>query len=119
MSENKHSFDLSYPTVVSGAVAAATATALSSRLGLMGSILGAVGASVVTAVVSTSLAGWIEHARGVVVRRRVLPWTRLLVGAGGVALVVAAFPTGTGLLLSGIPHDSVAGRVLAQWGLGS
>ena len=119
MSENKHSFDLSYPAVVSGAVAAATATALSSRLGLMGTILGAVVASVVTAVVSTSISAWIERARGVVVRPRVLPWTRLLVGAGGIALVVAAFHTGTGLLLSGIPQGSAAGRVLAQWGLGT
>jgi hypothetical protein len=49
----------------------------------------------------------------------VLPWTRLLVGAGGIALVVAAFHTGTGLLLSGIPQGSAAGRVLAQWGLGT
>ena len=32
---------LSYPTVVAGAVAAATATALSYQLGLVGTILGA------------------------------------------------------------------------------
>jgi hypothetical protein len=108
---------LNYPTVVAGAVAAATATALSSQLGLPGTILGAAVASVVSAVVTNALGGWIAHLHGATRQRDPLPFQRLLVGVGAITLVVLAFHTGLDLVLRGIPSDSVAGRLVAQVGL--
>jgi phage tail tape-measure protein len=115
MAENTHT--LNYPTVVAGAVAAATATALSHQLGLVGTVIGAAVASVISAVVTNALGGWIGHLHGATRDRDPLPFQRLLVGIGAIALVVLAFHTGLNLLTSGIPADSFAGRLVAQIGL--
>ena len=112
----KTAHSLNYPTVVAGAVAAATATALSSQLGLLGTILGAAIASVVSAVVTTALGGWIAHLHGATRDRDPLPFQRLLVGVVAIVLVVLAFHTGLGLVTRGIPADSVAARLVAQFG---
>jgi hypothetical protein len=112
-----NSHTLSYPTVVAGAVAASTATALSHQLGLVGTILGAAVASVISAVVTNALGGWIAHLHGATRARDPLPFQRLLVGVMGIVLVVLAFHTGVGLLTEGIPTDSFAGRMLASTGL--
>lgn len=114
--EKTHS--LNYPTVVAGAVAAASATSLSSQLGLLGTILGAAVASVVSAVVTNALGGWIAHLHGATRQRDPLPFQRLLIGVVAITLVVLAFHTGLDLVLRGIPSDSVAGRLVAQVGLG-
>jgi hypothetical protein len=108
---------LNYPTVVAGAVAAASATALSSQLGLLGTILGAAIASVVSALVTNALGGWIAHLHGATRRRDPLPFQRLLVGVAAITLVVLAFHTGLDLLVRGIPADSFAGRLVSQVGL--
>ncbi len=115
MAENSHT--LNYPTVVAGAVAAATATALSSQLGLVGTILGAAVASIVSAVVTNALGGWIARLHGATRDREPLPFQRLLVGVFAIALVVVAFHTGLDLVTRGIPADSFAGRLIAQTGL--
>jgi len=109
---------LNYPTVVAGAVAAASATALSSQLGLLGTILGAAVASVVSAVVTHALGGWIARLHGATRERDPLPFQRLAVGVAAITLVVLAFHTGLDLVLRGIPTDSFAGRLVAQVGLG-
>src|SRR3954462_3984788 len=108
---------LNYPTVVAGAVAAASATALSSQLGLLGTMLGAAVASVVSAVVTHGLGGWIAHLHGATLERDPLPVQRLLVGVLAIALVVLAFHTGLDLVTRGIPADSFAGRLVAEAGL--
>jgi hypothetical protein len=108
---------LNYPTVVAGAVAAATATALSSQLGLLGTIVGAAIASVVSAIVTNALGGWIARLHGATRDRDALPFQRLLVGIVAITLVVLAFHTGLGLVTRGIPADSFAGRLVAQVGL--
>ncbi|HEY3529467.1 MAG TPA: hypothetical protein VGK78_09975 [Nocardioides sp.] len=108
---------LNYPTVIAGAVAAATATALSSRLGLVGTILGAAVASIISAVVTNALGGWIGHLHGATRDRNPVPFQRLVVGVAAIALVVVAFHTGVGLVTQGIPADSFAGRLVAQVGL--
>jgi hypothetical protein len=113
--QNTHS--LNYPTVIAGGVAAATATALSGQLGLLGTILGAAVASVVSAIVTNALGGWISHVHGATRDRDPLPFQRLLVGALAVTLVVLAFHTGLDLVTRGIPADSFAGRLVAQTGL--
>jgi hypothetical protein len=113
--QNPHS--LNYPTVIAGAVAAATATALSSQMGLLGTILGAAVASVISAVVTNALGGWIAHMHGATRDRNPLPFQRLLVGVLGITLVVLAFHTGLDLVTRGIPADSFAGRLIAQTGL--
>jgi O-antigen/teichoic acid export membrane protein len=113
--QNTHS--LNYPTVVAGAVAAATATALSSQLGLPGTILGAAIASVISAIVTNALGGWIAHLHGASRDRDPVPFQRLLVGTVAIVLVVLAFHTGLDLLTRGVPADSFAGRLIAQTGL--
>jgi hypothetical protein len=113
--ENAHS--LNYPTVIAGAVAAATATALSGKLGLVGTILGAAIASVISAVVTNALGGWIARLHGATRDRDPLPFQRLLVGVAAITLVVLAFHTGLDLVTRGIPADSFAGRLVAQVGL--
>jgi hypothetical protein len=113
--QNTHA--LNYPTVVAGAVAAATATALSSQLGLLGTIVGAAIASVVSAIVTNALGGWIARLHGASRDRDPLPFQRLLVGILAITLVVLAFHTGLGLATRGIPADSFAGRLVAQVGL--
>jgi uncharacterized BrkB/YihY/UPF0761 family membrane protein len=115
MAENTHT--LNYPTVVAGAVAAATATALSHQLGLVGTILGAAVASVISAIVTNALGNWIAHVHGATRDRDPLPFQRLLVGIFAIVLVVLAFHTGLSLATSGIPADSFAGRLVAQVGL--
>jgi hypothetical protein len=99
-------------------VAAASATALSSQLGLLGTILGAALASVVSAVVTNALGGWIARLHGATRARDPLPFQRLLVGVAAITLVVLAFHTGLDLVLRGFPADSFAGRMVAQVGLG-
>jgi hypothetical protein len=113
---NSHS--LSYPTVVAGAVAAATATALSYQRGLVGTILGAAVASVISAVVTNALGGWIARLHGATRARDPLPFQRLVVGVVAIALVVFAFHTGLTLVTRGLPTDGFAGRLLASTGLG-
>jgi hypothetical protein len=113
--ENAHS--LNYPTVIAGAVAAATATALAGKLGLVGTILGAAIASVISAVVTNALGGWIARLHGATRDRDPLPFQRLLVGVAAITLVVLAFHTGLDLVTRGIPADSFAGRLVAQVGL--
>jgi hypothetical protein len=113
--ENTHA--LNYPTVIAGAVAAATATALSSQLGLPGTILGAAIASIVSAVVTNALGGWIAHLHGATRDRNPVPFQRLLVGVAAITLVVLAFHTGIDLVTRGIPADSFAGRLVTQVGL--
>jgi hypothetical protein len=114
-SENSHS--LNYPTVVAGAVAAATATALSSQMGLLGTILGAAIASMISAIVTNALGGWIARLHGATRDRDPVPFERLLVGGVAIALLVLAFHTGLGLVTRGIPADSFAGRLITQTGL--
>jgi len=116
MSDANHS-TLSYPTVVAGAVAAATATALSYQLGLVGTILGAAVASVISAVVTQSLGSWIARLHGATRARDPLPFQRLVVGVVAVGLVVFAFHTGLGLVTRGLPDDGFAARLLASSGL--
>jgi hypothetical protein len=113
--EKTHS--LNYPTVIAGAVAAATATALSHQLGLVGTILGAAVASVISAVVTNALAGWIGHLHSATRERDPLPFQRLLVGVMAITLVVLAFHTGLSLVTNGIPANSFAGRLVAEVGL--
>lgn len=108
--------DLSLPQLVAGAVAAATATILSSRLDLMGTVLGAVLASIVSAIVAASVAGWwhrMREARDWVPQR--IKGT--LVGLGALALLVLAFHTGVDLLTADLPRDTFAARWLSEVGL--
>jgi hypothetical protein len=112
-----NSHTLSYPTVVAGAVAAATATALSHQMGLVGTILGAAVASVICAVVTNALGSWIAHLHGATRARDPLPFQRLFVGVVAIVLVVLAFHTGVGLVTRGLPTDGFAGRLLASTGL--
>jgi len=114
---DQNSHPLNYPTVIAGAVAAATATAFSGQMGLLGTILGAAIASVISAVVTNALGGWIAHLHGATRDRNPLPFQRLLIGALGITLVVLAFHTGLELVTRGIPADSFAGRLIAQTGL--
>jgi hypothetical protein len=114
-SENSHS--LNYPTVVTGAVAATTATALSSQMGLLGTILGAAIASMISAIVTNALGGWIARLHGATRDRDPVPFERLLVGGVAIALLVLAFHTGLGLVTRGIAADSFAGRLITQTGL--
>jgi hypothetical protein len=109
---------LSYPTVVAGAVAAATATALSYQLGLVGTILGAAVASVISAVVTQSLGSWIARLHGATRARDPLPFQRLVVGVFAIGLVAFAFHTGLGLVTRGLPTDGFAARLLTSSGLG-
>jgi hypothetical protein len=112
-----NSSSLNYPTVVAGAVAAATATALSHQLGLVGTILGAAVASVISAVVTNALGTWIAHLHGATRDRDPMPFQRILVGVVAIVLVVMAWHTGIGLATRGVPADSFAGRLIAQTGL--
>ena len=112
-----NSHTLSYPTVVAGAVAAATATALSHQLGLVGTILGAAVASVISAVVTNALGGWIARLHGATRARDPLPFQRLLVGVVAIVLVVLAFHTGITLVTRGMPSDGFASRLLTSTGL--
>ena len=101
-------------------MAAATATVLSTRLGLVGTILGAVVASVVSTLVSTVFVRWLERTHGRVTAARddgPRLWQRLPSGVLAVTLVGVAFHTGLGLLTSDLPHDAFAARLLAQLGL--
>jgi hypothetical protein len=114
----KTSHSLNYPTVVAGAVAAATATALSHQLGLVGTILGAAVASVISAVVTNALGSWIARLHGATRARDPLPFQRLFVGVVAIGLVAYAFHTGLGLVTRGLPTDGFAGRLLTSSGLG-
>ena len=89
----KHSLDLSLPQVVAGAVAAAAATVLSSRLGLVGTVLGAVFASIVSAVVTASVSGWWHRAHEA--SRTARDWVPQRV---------------RGLVVGGVPHRGRAGH---------
>jgi hypothetical protein len=114
---SKHpALEVSLPQLVAGAVAAATATILSSRLDLMGTVLGAVLASIVSAVVTASISGWwhrMREARDWVPQR--IKGT--VVGLGAIALLVVAFHTGVDLLTADIPRNTFAARWLSEIGL--
>lgn len=118
--DQKPSLDLSLPQVVAGAVAAAAATVLSSRLGLVGTVLGAVFASIVSAVVTASVAGWWHRAHHA--SRTAREWVPqrvrgVVVGAGALGLLVVAFHTGVDLLTQDLPRGTFAARWLAEVGL--
>ena len=115
-SSKRPALELSLPQLVAGAVAAATATILSSRLDLMGTVLGAVLASLVSAIVAASVAGWwhrMREARDWVPQR--IKGT--LVGIGALGLLVVAFHTGVDLITADIPRDTFAARWLSEIGL--
>jgi len=109
--------DLSLPQIIGGSVAAATAAALSTRLGLVGTIVGAAFASAISAVVAASIAGWLHRAGDLTVRRRPTRWRSLVIGVGALALVALAFHAGLGLLFDGLPRDTFAARWLAELGM--
>jgi hypothetical protein len=109
--------DLSFPQLIGGSVAAATAAALSTRLGVVGTIVGAGFASLVSAVVAATLAAWLRRAGDLTVRREPTRLRSLAVGAAAVALVAVAFNAGVDLLLSDLPSDTFASRFLAELGL--
>ncbi|MEO5665849.1 MAG: hypothetical protein ABIR39_21480 [Nocardioides sp.] len=112
----RSALEISLPQLVAGAVAAATATILSSRLDLMGTVLGAVLASIVSAIVAASVAGWwhrMREARDWVPER--IKGT--LVGLGALGLLVLAFHTGIDLITADLPRDTFAARWLAEVGL--
>lgn len=112
----RSALEISLPQLVAGAVAAATATILSSRLDLMGTVLGAVLASIVSAIVAASVAGWwhrMREARDWVPQR--IKGT--LVGLGALGLLVLAFHTGIDLVTADLPRDTFAARWLAEVGL--
>ena len=105
--------DLSVPQLIGGSVAAATAAALSTRLGVVGTIVGAGFASLVSAVVAATLAGWLRRAGDLTVRREPTRLRSLVVGAAALALVAGAFSAGVDLLMSDLPSDAFASRFLA------
>lgn len=109
--------DLSLPQIIGGSVAAATAAALSTRVGLAGTIAGAAFASVISAVVAASLSAWLHRAGRLAVDRPPTRLRSLAIGVGAVALVGVAFHTGIDLLLSDLPRDTFAARWLAEIGL--
>jgi hypothetical protein len=74
-------------------------------------------ASVVSAIVTNALGGWIARLHGATRDRDPLPFQRLLVGVVAITLVVLAFHTGLDLVIRGIPTDGFAGRLVAQAGL--
>ncbi len=110
--------DVSVPQLVGGSVAAATAAALSSSLGLLGTIVGAAFASVVSVVVAAALAGWLHRARDLAVRREPTRLRTVAVGALALGLIGVAFHTGLDLLLRDLPSDAFASRLLVEMGLG-
>lgn len=113
---SRPALEISLPQLVAGAVAAATATILSSRLDLMGTVLGAVLASIVSAVVTASVSGWwqrMREARDWVPQR--IKGT--IVGLGALALLVVAFRTGIDLVTADLPRDTFAARWLSEVGL--
>jgi integral membrane sensor domain MASE1 len=120
MNENTEprSIDLSLPQIVGGSVAAATAAALSTRLGLVGTIAGAAFASIISAVVAASLSAWMQRAGQLAVRRAPTRLRSLAIGLCAVALVAFAFRAGVDLLVSDLPQDTFAARWLAELGVG-
>jgi hypothetical protein len=109
--------DLSFPQLIGGAVAAATAAALSTRIGVVGTIVGAGFASLVSTVVAATLAGWLRRAGDLTVRREPTRLRSLVVGTAALALVAVAFSAGLDLLTSDLPHEAFASRFLAELGL--
>jgi hypothetical protein len=109
--------DLSFPQLIGGAVAAATAAALSTRIGVVGTIVGAGVASLVSTVVAATLAGWLRRAGDLTVRREPTRLRSLVVGTAALALVAVAFSAGVDLLTSDLPHEAFASRFLAELGL--
>jgi hypothetical protein len=116
MSDHKKNVDLTFPTVIGGAVAAASAAALSTRLGLMGTIIGAAVMNVVATVVATALTHWLERFRGAARDRDPSPYRGLLIGTAAVAMVVYGFHTGLDLMTSDLPSNAFASRLLQQLG---
>jgi hypothetical protein len=109
--------DLSFPQLIGGAVAAATAAALSTRIGVVGTIVGAGFASLVSTVVAATLACWLRRAGDLTVRREPTRLRSLVVGTAALALVAVAFSAGVDLLTSDLPHEAFASRFLAELGL--
>ena len=105
--------DLSLPQIVGGSVAAATAAALSTRLGIVGTIAGAAFASVTSTVVAASIAAWLQRAGRLAVDRDPTRLRSVVIGVAAVAMVGLAFHTGLSLL-SDLPQDAFVSRWLAQ-----
>ncbi len=116
--QSTRTVDLSVPQLIGGSVAAATAAALSSRLGVLGTITGAALASIVSAVVAAALAGWLHRARELTVRREPTRLRSVVIGALALGLVGVAFHAGLDLVLQDLPSDAFATRLLAEMGLG-
>ncbi len=117
MSEKTKTIQISWPHVVGGSVAAATAAALSTRLGLVGTIVGAAAASIISALVAATIAGWLERLRCVAVDREPARWQGLVVGLAAVALVAVAYDSGMDLVSRDLPSDAFATRLLVEMGL--
>jgi hypothetical protein len=115
--DQPRTIDLSVPQIIGGSVAAATAAALSTRLGLVGTITGAAFASLISTVVAASLSGWLQRAGQLAVNRGPTRLRSVVIGVCAVALVVTAFQAGLGLLLDDLPKDAFVTRWLAQLGL--
>lgn len=116
--QHARTIDLSLPQIIGGSVAAATAAALSTRLGLVGTITGAAFASIISTVVTASLSGWLQRAGQLAVNREPTRLRSIVIGVCAVALVVTAFRAGVGLVLSDLPQDAFVTRWLAQLGVG-
>lgn len=97
--------DLSLTQLVAGSMAAATAAALGSRIGVLGTITGAALGSVVSAVAASLYVGSLARARHVLRSgRRVvpgerspLPWKPMVATSAIVFALAAAFLTGVQL----------------------
>jgi len=115
--DQPRTIDLSLPQLIGGSVAAATAAALSTRVGLAGTIVGAAFASAISAVVAASLSAWLHRAGRLAVDRPPTRLRSLAIGLGAVALVALAFHAGVDLLLRDLPRDTFTARWLAEIGV--
>ena len=109
--------DLSLPQLVAGATAAATSAILISRMDLLGTVIGAAFASIVSAVVTAGLVGGWHRVR-TLPSRFPRNLQGMLVTAVALGLVLVAFRAGVDLVTDDLPTTGLAGRWLAEVGLG-